>query len=200
MTNELATTLTEDVLQNLDSYEDYLGYYTQLDEAATSVSWVKADLLVHMQNKLGDKSIQALSKDIKQPYTTVVNYIRVARAFPPDRRLSNVAFTHHYQASYADTYDENTKKFTGEARFKWIEKAADEHLSVRGLIEQVHVSKLKAKNKITNLTCNKCNSEGSTTRRYVMYSPGAPKEALRVDLCDECFLKIADYIYGAKAR
>lgn len=193
-------TISQDVLQKLETYEEYLSYYISLDEAATNVSWIKADLLVHMQNKLGDKSILALAKDVRQPYTTVVNYIRVARAFPPERRLPNVSFSHHYQASYADTYNEKERRFLTQTRFMWLARAADEQFSVRRLMDKVQMNKLQKENHSEIIPCIKCNTMEILTRKYLFYSPGARKEGIQVFLCDNCFLKVADYIYGAKPR
>src|SRR5574343_65829 len=73
-------------IQNLSSYEDYLSYYITLDETSTAVAWLKADMLLDMHKKLGFSTLITFAKDIGQPCSTVANYIRVARAFPPERR------------------------------------------------------------------------------------------------------------------
>lgn len=131
-------------LSQLKTYEDYLSFYSQLDEASSAFSWVKADVLHQMTMNLGEKSLESLAADLKQPRSTVANYVRVARAFPPDKRLAIVPFSTHYQASYADSYDEKTKTFSGEERFALVQKAADENLSVRQVIREMKSQKLLA--------------------------------------------------------
>jgi hypothetical protein len=128
-------------LDKLQTYEDYLSFYSQLDEASSAFSWVRADVLLQMVMNLGDKSVEELAKDLKQPRSTVTNYVRVARAFPPDKREPIVPFSTHYQASYADSYNEKTKVFDGELRFELIKKAADDGLSVRQVIKQMQETK-----------------------------------------------------------
>jgi len=128
----------EKYLEKLEKYEDYVSFYGQLEEATTAFSWVKADMLLQMTNKLGDASLASLSKDLKLPQSTVVNYIRTARAFPTDQREPIVPFTSHFQASFADSYDEKTKTFNGEQRFKLLGEAADKMMSVRDIMKSVH--------------------------------------------------------------
>lgn len=136
--------LSPALLDKLENYEDYLSFYMQLEEASTAFSWLKADTLHKMAGDLGDKSLEQLSKDLKQKKSTVISYIRVAKAFPEETRNPLASFSAHYQASYADSFNDKTQEFQGEKRFEWIEKAAIENLSTREIAEGIQEEKRKA--------------------------------------------------------
>lgn len=133
--------LDSSVLDNLESYDDFLSYYIQLDQTSSAFSWLKADLLLRMTQKLGDNSVRKLAEDIKQPASTIVNYTRTALAFPPEKREEGASFSIHFQASFADSLDEKTRGFEGEKRFEWLEKAIDENMSTRKLAEEIQLEK-----------------------------------------------------------
>jgi hypothetical protein len=143
MDNTLAVQepISPDILSNIQSYEDYLSFYTQLDEVNTNNSWLKADLLFQMYEKLGEESLIKMSKDLRQKRTTVSSYIRVARAFPPEKREPLASFSSHYQASYADSFNDQTKEFDNNKRFEWIKKAIEENLSTREIAHGIQAEK-----------------------------------------------------------
>lgn len=189
--------MDKDIIKKLETYEEFASIYSQLDEASTSVSWTKADLLLEMVNKLGDASINSLSADIKQPKSTIASYIRTARAFPYDKRNPIASFSLHFQASYADKYNDKTGEFEGEKRFEWVNQAIDSHMSTRQLAERIQVDKNKEDQDVKFLPCVFCDDEGET-KRFVFYAPNTKRQAVRFDLHDECYLKIMDIIYGRK--
>ncbi len=130
-------------IENLETYEDYLSYYQQLEEASTAFSWIKAETLRAMENKLGENSIRVIAKDLGYPASTIANYIRVARAFPPEKRDPVASFSAHFQASFADKFNHKRKEFDGESRFKWIQEAADANLSTRQLADKIQAHRLE---------------------------------------------------------
>lgn len=133
--------LDHSILAKLESYEDYLSFYVQLEEATTAFSWLKADTLYQMTHKLGDKSLEQLSKDLRQKKSTVINYVRVAKAFPSDKREPLASFSAHFQASYADSFNDQTQEFDGEKRFEWIKKVSEEGYSTRQLAHEIRKEK-----------------------------------------------------------
>jgi hypothetical protein len=135
------TTPNYDILDQLENYEDYLSFYIQLEEAQAGVAWLKADTLLHMTKKLGNDSPAQLAKDLKLPPSTTANYIRVAKAFPPDKREELLTFSGHLEASFADSYNDSTGEFQGVKRFEWVKKAAEEQLPTRQLKKQISDSK-----------------------------------------------------------
>lgn len=130
------------ILSKISTYEDYLSAYIQIDQANSSASWFKADLLLQMSQKLGEGSVKKLAEDVKQPTSTIINYTRVALAFPPDKRDEGASFSLHFQASFADSLDEKDKKFKGEKRFEWLDKAIDGNMSTRKLAEKIQTEKM----------------------------------------------------------
>ena len=133
--------LDSKVLENLESYDDFLSYYIQIDQTSSAFSWLKADLLFKMTQKLGDNSVRKLAEDIKQPVSTIVNYTRTAMAFPPEKREEGASFSIHFQASFADSLDEKSREFDGGKRFEWLEKAVDGNMSTRKLAEEIQLQK-----------------------------------------------------------
>lgn len=131
------------ILAKLESYEDYLSFYIQLEEADAAFSWLRADTLLQMTQKLGGTSLLQLSKDLRQKHSTVINYVRVAKAFPVDKRESLASFSAHFQASFADSFNDKSQEFNGEKRFTWIKKVAEEGMSVRELAHEIKQEKTK---------------------------------------------------------
>lgn len=129
-------------IADISTYEDFLSAYIQLEETTATFSWLKADLLDSLARQFGEKSLVTLSKDIHQPRSTIVNYVRAARAFPQDKRLPDASFTLHFQASFADHYDPKAGVFTTEDRFKWLNEAVGGGWSTRRLADQIHGQKL----------------------------------------------------------
>jgi len=140
--NIVPQTPTNSILSKISTYEDYLSAYIQIDQANSSASWFKADLLLQMVKKLGENAVKKLAEDVKQPTSTIINYTRVALAFPPDKRDEGASFSLHFQASFADSLDEKDHNFDGEKRFKWLDKAIDENMSTRKLAEKIQTEKM----------------------------------------------------------
>ena len=136
--------LDSTILSKLETYEDYLSYYQQIDEAAGAFTWLKADTLAQMAKTMGDKSLEQLGKDIREKKSTVSNYVRTARAFPMDKREPAVSFSTHFQASFADSFNDKQGEFQGEKRFEWIKKAAEQNLSSNQVYRGIQEAKVKA--------------------------------------------------------
>lgn len=139
--NDIQPGLPPQVLTHLNSYDDYVDYYIQLEQASSGFSWMKADLLLQVEKKLGEKSLRVFSGEVNQPQSTITNYIRVARAFDKERRDVGASFSTHFQASFADSYDEETKSFKSDTRFDWLNKAIDEKMSTRKLAQEIQKHK-----------------------------------------------------------
>jgi len=137
VSHEIAPGLDHSILEKLENYEDYISFYIQLEEASGAVAWLRADMLYRMVEKLGEESLSKLSADLKQPRSTVINYVRVARAFPLEKREPIVTFSAHFQASFADSFDEKSGTFKSNERFKWIKKVAEDQLSTRQLAKEI---------------------------------------------------------------
>lgn len=133
--------LSPDIFSKLESYDDYVNFYIQLEEASSGFSWMKADLLLQMEQSMGEKSLREFSKEVKQPLSTITNYIRVSKAFEPEQRDLGASFSLHFQASFADSYNEDDKAFTSDKRFEWLEKAMDENMSTRQLASAIQKEK-----------------------------------------------------------
>lgn len=182
------------IASQLDTWEEWISYYLQLGEASNSVSWIKADLLNELEKKFGGESIEKFATDVNEPRSTVTNYIRTARAFPIETRVPHLSFTHHYQASFADSYDENKKEFATNTRFDLIEKAASDNISTRQLKDRIHEQKEANKEDAAPPTCELCKKDTKGVREYCIYSPGLGKQSVRILLHEMCLTKVLEII------
>jgi hypothetical protein len=161
--------LDPQILKKLHTYDDFLSTYIQLEQATSSFSWLKADLLNELTKREGERGVELLARDIKQPRSTVGNYVRTARAFPAENRIVNASFTLHFQASFADPYNPKTGGFDGDRRFEWIEKAVDNSWSTRLLAEYI-----KEEKRLTNpgnpIECFACEKTAGEIGLFVIFS------------------------------
>jgi len=188
-------TLPAEVVKNLTTYEDHLSLYIQLEETSTSFSWLKADVLAHMEETCGQGAPLQLSSTVGVPPGTISNYIRVARAFPPEKRDPGASFSLHFQASFADKYNEKTGTFATETRFKWRDKSIDNNLSTRSLHKEIRRAQIRAKEKV--FPCMLCgNTEG--TMQYALYAVLLDEKMQYFYLDKPCYKKLCQFLYGKK--
>lgn len=192
--NEYPMGLSENLASKLDTWEDHVSYYISLSEASNSFSWIKADILLHLTEKFGESSIEKISNDINEPASTIASYVRVARAFPVDRRDQTLSFSHHFQASFADSYDESKGAFVSENRFNWLERAADENLSTRRMREEIKENKSEDGAWKEAHECDFCHTEGANVIKYVFFSPSQRGASVKFMLHPDCFQDIIDYV------
>ena len=186
--------LDDEAVKGLETWEDWITTYLQLNEATNSVSWIKADFLMRLFEKFGGDSLEKFASDVNEPRSTVANYVRVSRAFPPETRIPHMSFTHHYQASFVDSYDENKKEFATDKRFEVIEEAAARNISTRQLKDEIQETKEKDKTPQTKVICDFCKKETSRYQRYVFFAPGSRKEADKFKFHEDCYKRILKYI------
>ena len=191
---DTALSLDKTITDQFESWEDWITYYLELGEASNSFSWYKADLLLALEEKFKGDSLEKFSEEVKEPRSTVVNYVRTARAFPPDKRSPRLSFTHHFQASYADSYSEIARDFKGNHRFDMLEKAEDENMSTRRLQETIKDRKEEEFVEVTNHFCVYCGERGEDVVKHLFYAPSGGKATAKVWLHPEHFEEIVGLI------
>ncbi len=194
---DIPVALDQSEIAKLQAWEDWVTYYLQLGEASNSFSWYKADLLLALFQKFGGDSLDKFATDVKEPRSTVTNYVRTARAFPAEKRIPHLSFTHHFQASYADSYNEKTKEFEGENRYELLEKAADSNLSTRALQDEVKESKKDDYHEIK--TCEFSGVSSQKVGRFVFYSPELGLTE-KFYLHPDAFKEIVSYIRNGRRK
>lgn len=195
------TELTSDLLANLNTYDDFMRVYKQINRGENTFSWVKADLFLAMQKKLGGESLRDLAGELGHPLSTITNYIRVARGFPPNTRNYSLSFTHHFAATRVDSYNEKTGTFESNNRFAWLEKAAKEQLSTRKLESKVRLE--NKKKKTGTLLCAHCGEDEvarGEIQEYVIYAPDSGRAAKKFAIHAICYDTILDFIFYAKKQ
>lgn len=197
-TPDAPLSLNEEIKKKLNNYEDFISHFIQLNEASNFVSWVRADLLNDMVGKLGEKSMAQLSRDMAIPLSTIINYVRTSRAFPPDKRDPMLTFTHHLQASFADSYDEKSGTFESEKRLSWINQSNIKNLSVKRLRTEMKEEKEKEDTGVVILPCVHCGGSEGKINNYHLYQEGDRKQSHRIKLHEDCFLLILEFIHADK--
>lgn len=187
--------LDPSVFSNLTSYEECLDFATQLQLGSAAWSWAHADFYNYVSDKFGNSTIQGLSKSLQIPEATIGSYIRTAKAFPQDKRVINVTFSHHFQAAQADEFDKVTKTYKGSDRFNWIEKAADESWSTRHLYHEIQRTKKLKELNVTVLPCVFCKKNTGEIATYAVYSTGGKRDPERIELHRECWFKVLDFVH-----
>jgi hypothetical protein len=185
--------------ETITTWSDYVAYYNELENLNVNLSWHKADLLLSLAEKFGDKSLEEFSYQIKEPRSTVVSYVRVARAFPPEKREGVVPFSVHLACSFVDSYDEKTKSFNGENRYQWLEKAIDENLSTRKINYEIQEEKLKKQVGVYRIMCDFCQKQNPPVRDYkfhALYSGQKPDTFKLHDDCYQTIIKTLKRPYG----
>jgi hypothetical protein len=186
------------VPQTVKNWEDFIAYYQRLSEFSHNVSWHKADTLLALSQQFGYSSLEKFAKQIGEPRSTVVGYVRVARAFPPEKRIDVVPFTAHLAASYIDPYDEVTKEFTSEKRFQLLETAADEGLSTRAVNDKVQEDKIARQERgEVVMECDLCRTNTPPIFPFTFGSPYRNKKTIRKNLHDTCFDNLLEKVGGA---
>jgi len=184
--------LNDDAVRDLVTWEDWVTTYLQLNEATNSVSWLKADFLFKLFERFGGESLEKFASDVGEPRSTVANYVRVSRAFPPETRVGHLSFTHHYQASFTDSYDETKKEFATDKRFEVIEDAASRNISTRQLKDEILESKERPAQ--APATCDLCKKEAKEYQKYVFFSPGTGQESDKYTFHAKCYKEIQNFI------
>lgn len=172
----------------ITSWEDFIAYYQKLSEISANVSWHKADTLLALSQKFGYDSLDKFAQQIDEPRSTVVSYVRVARAFPPDKREDVVPFSTHLAASYIDSYDEVTKNFASEQRHSLLETAATEQLSTRAVHQKVQEEKIARQERgEAVIECDLCHTNTAPIYPYSFSSPYRNRKSDRFNLHDICY-------------
>ena len=183
--------------QNIESWEDFIAYYQKLSELSANVSWHKADTLLALSQKFGYESLEKFAQQIDEPRSTVVSYVRVARAFPPEKREDVVPFSTHLTASYIDSYDEKTKDFASEQRFDLLEKAADNQLSNRAVQQEVQKEKIARQERgELVIECDLCHTNTAPIFPYTFGSSFRNRKTDRFNLHDICYDSIIKNLGG----
>lgn len=196
--NNYPVGLTPELALSLETWEDHISAYIQLTEKGASISWIKADVLLHLTEKFGNDSLLKISGDIGEPVSTVTGYVRVARAFPVDKRDPAISFSHCYQASFSDSYDEKSGQFSSEKRFDWIDKAIENNLSTRDLRDEIQEQKQKDEHPGLIEKCDMCHQNGSHIEKFVFFIPNSGKAGDKFKLHPKCYDKLLNFIseYG----
>lgn len=187
--------LDPSLLSKVNTWEEYLSIFIQLNDITTTSSWLKSDLLLKLSQQFGESSLAEFAKQLKIPVSTVTNYVRVARAFPIEKRSTEASFTVHFVASFADEM-KSTGEFVGDKRTEFLEKAVVEQYSSRRLEEEIQKEKKLIKTGVDILPCVHCKGTTGEIKHYIFFSPRSKERGVTFELHPECFQDIVKIIGG----
>jgi hypothetical protein len=197
--NELPAILSEERTLGLD--KAFFDQFTTLDEkqdlyadikrAAATSSWMQADFFRYLWEETDEKTLNKFSGTVGEPAGTVNNYIRTAQAFTEKERNPMLTFSHHFQASLADSYDSKTKKFTTQDRYKWLEDAVDQRMTTRQLNEEIMRTK-KVKELGGPVPCTYCNVANADVMPFNFFNAQS-KHTDHLNFHETCYKELINY-------
>jgi len=106
------------------SYEHWEGVLSTACTTGRAASWWIGDLLNHGQEHFGEIWSQGIPDDYHP--STLMDYQRVAQAFPKGERVHEASFAHHRAVVTCDT----------ETRARLLHQSADENWSVKKIRDE----------------------------------------------------------------
>ncbi len=85
------------------TYEEWLEVGNSLMQATQNIMWWLGDWWNFGEHKYGELAAQALSMNI--PYSTFSSAAAVSRAFPIERRVEDLSWSHHKEVAFMDDND-----------------------------------------------------------------------------------------------
>jgi hypothetical protein len=126
--------------------------------------WWIGDWLRYGNEKFGERYVRA-SKITGYGVQTLMNMVYVASRFEPERRRESLSFSHHAEVAAIDP----------EAQDRWLERAAQERLSVRCLREEMrHAQRARSSSKrlsaprADELVCPECGCKLNKRERAAL--------------------------------
>lgn len=120
-------------IDKAEEWEDLIGLWHIASEVDKYSQWYKGDIAARIGVKFGEDSLGQFAQEVGENRSTLDNYRRVARAFPPTKRNYNVPFSIFLASSFADSFNKKDQKFESNKRFDWIEKAEERKWSFQRL-------------------------------------------------------------------
>lgn len=175
----------------LTSWEDHIQAFIELQQERESLQWSQADVILSVYQKFGgDVSVAKFANQLRVPRSTVEHYIRTAIAFPPPKRLPEVNFTVHTEASYVDTFHGKEHAFEGEKRFTLLEEAADDRITVAEMKKKVKREKAVDSSDQVKIACYLCGGSEGEVREYLVLSKSeneSRRTADNFDMHESCW-------------
>ena len=134
---EQSITLDPRFLDKAKEWEDFISLWMISKEIDVRNQWFKGDIANRLVVVYGEGSLRKFAIDVGESLRTVEHYRRVSRAYLGNMRHLNISWTHYLIASFSDSYKKKEKKFEGNERVQWIEKANDEGWSTTRLSAEI---------------------------------------------------------------
>ena len=128
----------DDVVQHIESFDDWVQLFTDLKEREQIDKWMWADAVVEYSKAMGGPLKNLASSGIGYSVKTLESYRRTAEVFPPDeaikgnlysKRIIDISFSIHRVCSYT------------ENPYGWLELVAENDWSVAQLKKKIKEEK-----------------------------------------------------------
>lgn len=199
MSETLPTVLTDMPLglnktffESYQSFDEKQDLYAEIKKASAATSWMQADFFKYLWEEMGEKTLNKFASTINEPVGTINNYIRTAIGFPNSQRNPMSSFSHHFQATWSDSYDSKTKKFSGNNRFQWLDKSIQEGWSTRKLAEEISRNKHLKELGTRTAPCVKCKETNGTVIPYNFFNTQT-KHSDHFDFHELCYQQVITF-------
>lgn len=183
---------------HLTTWEDHIQAFLDQQIEKEHIQWSQADIILSVYQKFGgEKSVVKFASELRLPRSTVEHYIRTAIAYPPPKRLQEVNFSIHTEASYVDQFDGKQQSFDGEKRFNLVEEAADNRITVAEMKKKVKREKIIEDSGDVKVACYLCGQTHGEVKEYLVLSKSdntTRRTADNFDLHEGCWLVIKSLI------
>lgn len=124
-------------LDNATTLDDFAEAWRAADLVDNALKWYRGDIAVKVVDKFQEAGLAELAELLSVNYSTLNEYRRVARAYPPDKRNFNQSWSNYLIASRSDSYDTNQNQFKTEERYDWLEQAEVNNWNTRRLAAEI---------------------------------------------------------------
>lgn len=200
---ELASIVHPIDTDSLTTWEDHIQAFLEEQQKSESIKWAQADILLSVYNKFGTGSVVKFSDEIRAARSTIEHHLRTALAFPPQKRLPDVAFTTHTEASYIDPFNGKKQQFDGIKRFELMEEASINRTTVQEMKQKVKRQKLFEGTEETIIPCNLCGKNDREILQYIILAKSknsSRRTADNLDLHEDCYLIVRQLIEDERKR
>lgn len=114
MENYLINTPSHELVENAGAeWQSLVSLGVVAREMGSNAQWLIADLAMSVINNFGPDSLDQYASEVGLKKDTMARYSRVSKAWPPEKRVKHLSFSHHMLLA------------SREDRYEIIEKVAD---------------------------------------------------------------------------
>ena len=116
------------VLDENVTFDDYCDALKKCQTLGNASLWAIGDMLLFGSQTYGEQYSQALELT-RRSYSTLTQAKRLAKAYPPDERFSELSWTHHREALGIKDPDDRQRLLARAATEGWSREQVSDHVT-----------------------------------------------------------------------